>query len=274
MKIRTLIDHQTPLTVREDDDLGLALQTMLWAEVRHLPVVSRGRLVGVVSERDLLAQQAEVGTRRASRKRIGDFMTKPPIQIEPDETTARAAKLMLERRIGALPVVENEKLLGIVTRSDLLRREAATVAGGATAANGLLVRHAMKERPATATPSDLLLDAVGRLRDLGVRHLPVVNGDGKLVGMLSDRDVRTVIGDVNRSVDHRNASVRLESMHVEHVMTRTPQSISGEAPLAEAAHRLVGTRVSALAVVDEQERLVGILSYVDILRAEFPASAA
>jgi len=56
MKVKELMT-QSPLTARPDDDVDLGLQIMAWGEVRHLPLLEEGRLVGIVSERDLLANQ-------------------------------------------------------------------------------------------------------------------------------------------------------------------------------------------------------------------------
>jgi CBS domain-containing membrane protein len=104
---------------------------MEWAHVRHVPVVDReGRVVGIVSHRDLLeASIASVSTRIANLERdqhlwtipVENIMRKDVRTISPDATVQKAARIMRGEKIGCLPVVAQDKLVGILTEYDLLR---------------------------------------------------------------------------------------------------------------------------------------------------------
>jgi CBS domain-containing protein len=117
-------------TLHREDHLDLADELMAGQRIRHLPVVDeRGRVCGVVSQRDLfrgaLAKALGYG-RTAERKlhsalRVAEVMSPKVVTIGPFEPLANAARLMLEHKIGCLPVVDGEKLLGIVTEADFLR---------------------------------------------------------------------------------------------------------------------------------------------------------
>jgi CBS domain-containing protein len=117
------------VTISAGDTLATVQDIMTLGHVRHMPVVHAGRLVGVVSERDLL---------RASLSNLSDFgsderraflhvvdikrvMSAPPIVIGPEATVEEAARVMAERKIGCLPVVDGEDLLGLITETDVLR---------------------------------------------------------------------------------------------------------------------------------------------------------
>ena len=118
-----------PVTIPAGERLSTVEDIMTLGGVRHMPVVKRGRLVGVVSERDLLRASLSalsgVGTeeRRAflGAVEISEVMSEPPITIGPEAKVEEAAHLMAEHKIGCLPVLEKDELVGMVTETDLLR---------------------------------------------------------------------------------------------------------------------------------------------------------
>jgi CBS domain-containing membrane protein len=117
-----------PVTLDEGEDLDLADRLMRLARIRHLPVLEDGRLVGLVSERDLLRAQAEqlAGATEDERRKMsrwvkaGWIMTRELQQVEPDMPLLEAAQLMHENKYGCLPVVEGGKLVGILTEADFV----------------------------------------------------------------------------------------------------------------------------------------------------------
>lgn len=94
--------------------------------VRHLLVVDRERLVGVISDRDLgqpggklWAPGAEESIGR--EQRVGDAMSADPITVDDEDSTSHAARLMIDRGIGCLPVMRDRVCVGVLTRTDLLK---------------------------------------------------------------------------------------------------------------------------------------------------------
>ena len=124
----------------------------------------------------------------------------------------------------------------------------------------------MTRAPATTAVDDSLIDAAARMAERNVRHLPVVDGDHHVVGMLSDRDVRTLFGDSSRSLRPSDALVRLHSMHVADAMTRDAFVVRQDAAFSDVVRVFTEQRVGAVPVVDEADRLVGIISYVDVFK--------
>lgn len=113
------------VTVNESDDLALAENMLRLGGIRHLPVVREGRLVGLVTHRDLL-RSAMSRDRRSTT--AGDIMTRELESVRPDTSLVRAARLMLEKKFGCLPVVEGSgRLVGIITESDFVRFAADVV---------------------------------------------------------------------------------------------------------------------------------------------------
>jgi CBS domain-containing protein len=128
VQIRDIMSRKV-VSISADDTLRIVKEIMEGGSVRHLPVVRRGDLVGVVSQRDLLKASlsnvmglpADEHSLFLEGVSITEVMTSPPITVEADATIQAAAKLMAERKIGCLPVLEKGKFVGIVTETDVLR---------------------------------------------------------------------------------------------------------------------------------------------------------
>lgn len=118
-----------PRTIRGDKSLRTALELMQSEKIKHLPVMSRqGHLLGVLSDRDcrhalnspFIMRERWQDEELTVRVLVRSVMTAAPIIIEPHMPAEQAVRLMLEHRIGCLPVMRGETLVGIVTRSDIL----------------------------------------------------------------------------------------------------------------------------------------------------------
>jgi CBS domain-containing protein len=121
------------VTIEGSDSCRDAVTRMHRARVRHLPVVDRdGHLVGIVTDRDLRHRLFnpgvfhEIGTVAVdsllAAVRVREIMSAPVVSIESQADLEDAARLMLEDKVGSLPVVEEGRVVGILTETDLLRR--------------------------------------------------------------------------------------------------------------------------------------------------------
>ena len=105
------------VTVRPAESVRRAYEIMRDRRIRHLPVIENDRLVGILSDRDLRPILLSPGLTGAS---VAELMSEGPTTITPDTSVEDAASLLVVRKIGCLPVVEGERLVGIVTETDLL----------------------------------------------------------------------------------------------------------------------------------------------------------
>jgi CBS domain-containing protein len=128
MYVRDLMQREVA-TLEASDRLDLADDIMRLGRIRHLPILSGGRLVGVLSQRDLF--RAAVSSvlqlaRPAEREWLGAVsvaavMTPDVVTVGPETSVRRAVTLMIDRKIGCLPVVDRGQLVGLVSETDCLR---------------------------------------------------------------------------------------------------------------------------------------------------------
>ena len=118
----------SPVSLQKDDKLSLAEEVMTGGRIRHLPILDGVRLVGVLSEADLFHSAFKVLHFRPDEQRnfvkslkVEDLMSKHVVSVPADTSIRAAARLMMEKKLGCLPVVAGERLCGLVTKSDMLR---------------------------------------------------------------------------------------------------------------------------------------------------------
>jgi acetoin utilization protein AcuB len=124
----------TPVTtVTEETPLSEARKLIADKKIRALPVMRGDKLVGIITRRGLLRLDLSIlgeGSWHLNAdledEKVGRVMTLKPLTILPDSSMPKAARIMLENKITALPVIENNRLLGIITNSDILRFLLAT----------------------------------------------------------------------------------------------------------------------------------------------------
>jgi len=133
MKVRELMTG-APITVSPETPVFDARQTMIRERIRHLLVTEHHRLVGIVTDRDIRLNLPSQATSLSvwemnyllAQLTVDKVMTTAVIIIGPDLDARDAARLMLEHKIGALPVLDAEHLIGIITETDVLRAFART----------------------------------------------------------------------------------------------------------------------------------------------------
>jgi acetoin utilization protein AcuB len=108
------------ITIDEQDSIADAVSIMRERRIRHLPVTRHGALVGVVSERDIFLLLSLSGL-NAEDERVEEAMTEMPFTVEPDEPVASVAREMALGKFGSAVVVDEGRIVGIVTTVDLMR---------------------------------------------------------------------------------------------------------------------------------------------------------
>jgi CBS domain-containing protein len=180
--------------------------------------------------------------------------------LEPGMTASQAVQDILVR--GRVHLVEYENL-----HDEYLKHvPSSTVAPPSRKdRKAVKVKDRMSKNPVTVKPDDGINDAIWKMERGHFRHLPVVDEAGKLIGMLSDRDVRLIRPSL-AFVDKQEANVQLWSTSVQQAAVFEPVKVLPETTVKEAAELMLRWHVGGLPVVAEKDRLIGIITYTDLLR--------
>ncbi|MEA3334305.1 MAG: CBS and ACT domain-containing protein [Chloroflexota bacterium] len=167
--------NANPVTVTRDLPFQEALQLMRENKVRRLPVVDKkGRLVGIVSERDLLYASPSPASSLSvwelqyllSKIDVGELMTKNVVSVSPNTPIEDAARLMVDNRIGGLPVIDDSRqVVGVITETDIFKTFVEMFGGGESG-----VRLALKvpeRKGVLAALSQAILDLGGNIVSVG-----------------------------------------------------------------------------------------------------------
>ena len=162
------------ITVSPETTAAEALALCRERGIRHLPVIEEGKMVGLISDRDLRLATPALGdpNRAAALQKIlvGDEMSREITTADPEDPIEQAAMAMHERKIGCLPVVEGDELVGILTASDVM---AALVRLVGAHEPGSRLEVALPDRPGS------LAELAGIVRDEGVNIVSVLSAPGE-----------------------------------------------------------------------------------------------
>ena len=128
MQVREIMSKDIEVVDR-NDNLRTVEERMVTKQLRHLPVLEQGEVVGMVTQRDLFkaAMSSTMGYGEKAQQaylqsvRVKEIMIYPVVTVAPDTSVTAAADLIITKGIGCLPVVDDHQLIGMVTKTDLLR---------------------------------------------------------------------------------------------------------------------------------------------------------
>jgi CBS domain-containing protein len=245
--------------------------------IHHVPVVdSDRRVIGMLSETDLLrARQSQrmalVGggvhdTDDAPVVFARDCMSRQVRSIGPDADFRKALALLLDNQIHALPVIRDQRLLGMVTSRDFLREFSYGELPGSREPAANLLRGTPPQPIATGTSLD---EALLIMHERGVSCLAVAEGD-RPSGVVSQRDI----------IREKYRQEEQAEYHPEMPLDGTVSSVKRQSPplrsgqrLFEAAAAMIAQNLSAVTVVDQLNRLLGLITEDDLLRVLYDAVA-
>jgi acetoin utilization protein AcuB len=265
--------HTAVTTVTPETRVSTAYQimTMRIAPIRHLPVVTdEGTLVGIITDRDVRRAAASDAPSMAEHEltylleklRVRDIMTQEVVTVCGTTSVVEAGQIFLQKKFGCLPVVRgNSTLEGLVTVTDLLR----AYIGQYDVERLTDVVSMMQTQVITATPAMSLAEGQRLMRANNIRHVPVVSRK-RLVGMMTDRDIREALPSPATTLTRGEIAYQMETTPIKTCMTQDVVWVCPGMHMIDAAHLLVHRKIGCLPVVDNGA-LVGVVTEIDCLRA-------
>ncbi len=274
---KTVADVMTaaPIVVEVPGSRADAINIMVRNGLTGLPVIrsSDGALVGVVSRRDVF--------RNSEEDQLSLVMKRGCMTISPDAPVEEAARTFSTHRIHRLPVVQNGKLIGIVTPTDLLKivKDMRT---------DMTAEDVIRIKCVTAWEKDPLSYTIPAMRISDVSALPVLDDQGRFTGILTDRDLfsdqnvdaetlkQLGIEDVGNMAGARNVlplfysatdKFRGDDRKVEDVMIRNPYSCFKKTNLSEVAKVMLANDYGQVPVHGNKDEILGMIYDVDVLCA-------
>ena len=251
------------VSIGPSDDFDAAIALFDSHSYRYLPVIHRGALVGLLSRRELSLATGWLGAAHRKDKGpkdpkvIRDIMRDRVVTLGPHHGIETAASMMVGKRVGAIPILESNAMVGLVTSSDILgaiRGRNPLALWGRHPGVGAKVSEYMERKPAALDSSTDVAEAADICRRMSLRHVAVTHA-GLLVGLVSEHELRFDLEE-----DRGPADQPLSEVMVTDLITIGPDE-----DLNAAADSMIEHHVSGLPVVCDRG-LVGFLTDQDVIQ--------
>lgn len=248
------IVQRAPIKVDKDQNLSHALALMEKEHISRLLVTDEGFVVGILTEEDIANRFATGRERKlkATQIHVSAAMSKDLVVISLNADFKDAARIMLEYGFSSLPVVEDDEIVGLITKTDLVRK---------LLDSEKKVGDFYTKDPVLVNPADTLVFARKLMLENSVHRL-LVTDKGLLVGILTERDIARGLKTFRKALD-KGTHQDIKGLRVEHLMSREPLTVKPESTVGEAVTLMLENGISGLPVID---RNFGVLTKTDLVR--------
>ncbi|KYK30769.1 MAG: hypothetical protein AYK22_03095 [Thermoplasmatales archaeon SG8-52-3] len=254
MKVKEVMTKDI-ISVDKDVDLKHVLNLMKKYEITKIPVLEDKKLIGIVTDNIIAHKLGSIRKKGVPPSRLhASSVTEKNIEkISPETEIKIILKKVGEPGPTMLCVVDNDKLLGIITKADLLPLVKSTKP----------VREIMNKKLHIVSPDDRVIHARRIMINENIARLPVVD-NGNLVGIITDNEIVFALADIKRSVPIGRQKHQLDELLIRDVMKTpafwTEPNITAE----EVAKLMLKNNIGALPII-EYGKLIGIVSRTDLL---------
>lgn len=255
MKVKDVMTEDV-IFVDKDVDLRYVLKLMKKHEITKVPVVEEKKLIGVITDSKIAAKLGSIRSRGVPAARLhASSVTDKNIEIiSPDTEVKIILKAVGEPGPTMLNVVEDGKLVGVVTKADLLHLVESKEE----------VKEIMHENIHSVSPEDRVIHARRRMIDEKVARLPVIN-NGMLIGVISDNEVVFALAKLKRSFPLGKQKHRLEELLVNDTMKTSVVWADADITVSDAAKIMMENNVGFLPLM-KNDKVIGIVTRTDLIK--------
>jgi len=246
------------VTIDVDRNLIDALKIMEKNRISRILVKQKDRIVGIVTMRDILKRLSSYFERKlpSSRIKVSSCYKKNLYTININSSLSEAAKKMLDLKISSLAVEDNGNIVGIITKTDLVK---------ALISSDKIVKDYMTKKVVTVDPESTLLHAKELMLKNNVKRLVVVKND-RIVGIITEGDISIALYGFRKMIESEKMNKRMKFLKVIDFMSRDVITIKESDTIGNAAKIMLENNISGLPVVNNENKLVGIITKKDLLR--------
>ena len=255
MKVKDVMTENV-IFVDKDVDLNYVLKLMKKHEITKIPVVEEKKLIGIITDNKIAVKLGSIRNRGIPESRLQESsVTEKNIEIiSPDAELKTILKTVGEPGPTMLSVIEEGKLIGVITKADLLP----------LVKSEKKVKEIMHENIHSVSPDDRIIHARRRMIDENVARLPVMN-NGNLIGIISDNEIVFALSELKRSFPLGKQKHRLEELLVNDAMKTTVIWADANISVEDAAKIMMKNNIGFLPLM-ENKKVVGIITRTDLLK--------
>ena len=256
MKVKEIMTKEV-IYVNKNEDLYHVLSLMERHNITKLPVLDNGKIVGIVTDNKIADKLGSIRSRGvpAARMHASSVMEKEFDAISPDTEIIDILKSVGEPGPTMLPVVIDNMLVGVVTKADLL----PLVEGEEN------IKEIMTTNVIAAHPEDRVIHARRLMLDNDIARLPVTD-NGKVVGIISDKEIAFAFASIKKSVSLGQQQNRIRNLLVKDIMKSPAITARDNISIKDAAEIMIKHEIGCIPIVGGDNKIKGIVTRTDLLR--------
>ena len=264
MKIKNIMSENV---VSIDKNLNICdcLRMMYKDNLSRIPVTSTNEnkkvLVGIISEKDIANKlgSAKYGNMAPSHFHVSTVMVKDLITVDEDDDVTEVAKILIDKNIGAIPVLSDGEMVGIVTKSDFI------YLCKAKAYEKISVKDIMTTDIISISADDRLVHARKVIMDSGVGRL-LLTEDNELAGIITSKDIAKAFVSFRKHTPDKYQASQIKELIAGDYMSTNVETISQYATVPQLADAMLETGYNGYPVVDDEDQIIGIVTQSDLLK--------
>lgn len=265
MKIKNIMSENV---VSIDKNLNICdcLRMMYKDNLSRIPVTATNEdnkkvLVGIISEKDIADKlgSAKYGNMAPSHFHVSTVMVKDLITVDENDDITDVAKILIKENIGALPVLSDGEMVGIVTKSDFI------YLCKAKAYEKISVKDIMTRDIISISADDRLVHARKVIMDSGVGRL-LLTEDNELAGIITSKDIAKAFVSFRKHTPDKYQSSQIKELTAGDFMSTHVETISQYASIPQLADAMLETGYNGYPVVDDEDQIIGIVTQSDLLK--------